>query len=231
MPILEAYGPDIWLVDGDSLRFWGCPFTTRMTVIRLRGGALWVHSPVALNEARAEAVSALVPVAHLVAPNKLHHLFLGDWQARFPAAVSWAGPGVAARRPDLRFDRPLEEAPPAEWAADIDHTLFTGSRVLPEAVFFHRASRTLIFTDLIQNHDPAGEAPVWRWLKRAGGVLAPRGGVPRDLRLSMRDRDAARRALRAVLCWDFEHLVIAHGLCLRENARGFVESAFAWLGR
>ena len=36
-----------------------------------------------------DVVRALGPVRHLVSPNKLHHLFLGAWQARFPDAKLW----------------------------------------------------------------------------------------------------------------------------------------------
>ncbi|MCG7533934.1 DUF4336 domain-containing protein [Pseudoalteromonas sp. OOF1S-7] len=52
------------------------PFTTRMTIVRLPCGGLWVHSPICLTPGLREQVDALGPVTYLVAPNHLHHLFM-----------------------------------------------------------------------------------------------------------------------------------------------------------
>ena len=51
---LKPVAPDIWVIDGPAIRFYGLPFSTRATVVRLAGGDLWVHSPTALTEALAE---------------------------------------------------------------------------------------------------------------------------------------------------------------------------------
>src|SRR3546814_14492662 len=47
----NPFGEEIWTVDGPEIRMdYGpasMPFPTRMTVVRLPGGRLWVHSPIA----------------------------------------------------------------------------------------------------------------------------------------------------------------------------------------
>jgi predicted metallo-beta-lactamase superfamily hydrolase len=57
------------------------------------------------------------------------------------------------------------------------------------------------------------------------------GGVPLDIRLSFTNRELARRSLEKLLSWDFDKLVIAHGVCVEKDAKPFVERAFRWLVR
>lgn len=225
----QAFGDGIWLIDGDRIRMYTIPFDVRMTVVRLADGGLWVHSPVQGTAARFEAVDALGPVRHVVAPNAFHHLFVGAWLERFPDARAWAGPRLREKRADLPWHADITDTPPDDWAGEIDQVIFGGSKILPEAIFFHRASKALIVTDIVQNHDPDREGPFWRWGKKLNGILAPDGGVPRDLRLTVRDHDVARRARDVMLSWPFDRVVLTHGLCITEDAHAHVERAFAWL--
>src|SRR5919199_2866688 len=48
---LRPFGPDIWTADGPVASFHGFAYPTRMAVIRLSGGGLFVWSPVALSDA------------------------------------------------------------------------------------------------------------------------------------------------------------------------------------
>jgi hypothetical protein len=225
---LETFGESLWIADGDRVRMLGIPFTTRMTIVRLSDGGLWLHSPVAADPELVAAVEALGPVRHVVAPNKFHHLYVHEWIERFPYATSWAGPQLA-ERVGLRFDQQLGDQAEACWAVDLDQLIFGGSKILPEVVFFHRKSKTLIVTDIIQNHEPDADGWLWRTVKRLNGILAPAGGAPRDWRMTVRDREAARRARDRMLSWGFDRLVLAHGRCLETGAHDHVARAFAWL--
>jgi len=118
--MLNEIERDIWIADGASVAFFGFPYPTRMIVVRLADGSLWVCSPIALSPPLAEAVNALGPVRHLVSPNKIHHLFLGQWAQVWPDAKLYASPGLARRRPDLKFARELGDEPDPAWATDID---------------------------------------------------------------------------------------------------------------
>src|ERR1700758_22479 len=71
---LQPFGPEIWIADAPVASFYGFPYSTRMAVIRLSDGILFVWSPVALSTELRAAVDALGPVRHLVSPNALHHL-------------------------------------------------------------------------------------------------------------------------------------------------------------
>ncbi len=60
---------NIWVVDGEAISFYGLPFTTRMTIVRLSNGDLFIHSPIALTKALRQQVELLGTVRHLVSPN------------------------------------------------------------------------------------------------------------------------------------------------------------------
>ena len=38
----------------------------------------------------------------------------------------------------------------------------------------------------------------------------------------------ARESLEKLLSWDFDKLIIAHGICIEKDAKPFVERAFRW---
>ena len=227
---LIEFGPDIWISDGPVVPFLaGFSYPTRMAVIRLSNGLLFVWSPIALSEQLKREVDALGPVRYLVSPNLLHHLFLGEWASAYPEARLYASPGLRGRRKDLVFDADLGDAPEPEWAADIDQVVLRGSFVMTEVVFFHRASRTAIFADLIENL-PRDWFKGWRaFAARLDGIVAPNPGAPREWRLSFINRRGARAALERILAWPIERVLIAHGESAATNGAAFVRSAFAWL--
>ena len=104
---LKPVAPDLWLADGECISFYGLPFPTRMTVVRLGDGSLWVHSPIQPDKSLLREVALLGPVRHLVAPNWIHYAFFPPWQDAFPESVGWAAPGVRTRARDLRGSRPV----------------------------------------------------------------------------------------------------------------------------
>jgi hypothetical protein len=170
---VEAWSDGIWLAEA-PLRFFGLPLGTRMTVVRLPDGGLFVHSPVALTSTLAAEIDALGRVHHVVSPNELHHLWLGDAHAAWPDARLWAPPGLAQKRPELPFAAPLGDAAPDAWAGALEQGLVRGSRWMEEVVFFHPASRTLRVGDLCQHFGP--ESP---WLTRLFAHAARMYGRPR----------------------------------------------------
>ncbi|MDH3924279.1 MAG: DUF4336 domain-containing protein, partial [Xanthomonadales bacterium] len=135
--MLQEFGQSLYFADGPTVSFYGFPYPTRMAVIRLTDGSAWVWSPVALNDELADSVESVGPVRFIVSPNKIHHLFLSEWSRRWPEARLYAPPGLAKRKPELKFDDELrDEADPA-WATDIDQVIFHGSVAMEEVVFFH----------------------------------------------------------------------------------------------
>ena len=227
--MLEEFAPSLFLAEGPTVPFLGFPYPTRMAVVRLADGGAWVWSPVALTPDMEAAVSGIGPVRHIVSPNKIHHLFLKEWVERWPEALLHAPPGLARRRPDLRFASELGDEPEPAWAGEIDQAIFRGSFFLEEVSFFHRPSRTALVGDLVQRHDPAGMRGVKGLLMRLDGLVGEHGSTPREWRASFLRRGRARAARARVLGWEPERLVIAHGECARENATPILERALAWM--
>ncbi|MFL5348211.1 MAG: DUF4336 domain-containing protein [Hyalangium sp.] len=80
--MLRKLDENLWVAE-QPLNYMGLAVGTRMTVIRLADGGLWLHSPIRPTPPLREAVEALGPVRFLVAPNKYHHLFIGDGEVVF----------------------------------------------------------------------------------------------------------------------------------------------------
>lgn len=227
--MLQPFADEIWIAAGPTADVAGFTYPTRMAVIRLSGGRLFIWSPVALSEDLRAAVEALGEVAFLIAPNSLHHLFLPEWKAAYPQARLFAAPGLADRRRDIAFDAELGDKPAGEWAAEIDQVVFAGNRITEEVVFFHRASRTAIFTDLIQ-HFPPGWFTGWRALVAKLDLMsAPRPEVPRKFRVATSDRRAARAALQRILAWPTDRVLMAHAPPVEAGGRAFIARTFRWL--
>jgi len=234
--ILKPVAENLWLADGPEIvmRYLGLgmPFPTRMTVVRLADGGLFVHSPVAPDAALMDAVAALGPVRHLVAPNSLHYWWMPDWKARFPGARVHAVPGLArtARR-RLAVDAELGDRPPPDWADELDQVLVKG-RMLTEADFFHRPSRTAILTDLIENFETGRVTNRWlRGLIRMSHAADPHGSAPYDMRLTFLGRRRAMRpAVRRMLAWNAVRVILAHGRWYPANGAAELRRAFGWVG-
>lgn len=225
---LCQFGPGIWTGEGPIVSFFGFRYPTRMAVIRLARQGLFVWSPVALSPALKRDVDALGSVRCLVSPNRLHHLYLGEWKSAYPGARLYASPGLRRKRKDLAFDGDLGEAPEDAWASEIEQAPVRGS-FLTEIVFFHRESRTAIFGDLVQNF-PRDWFGGWRGVvARIDGICAPNPGAPREWRATFVNRRAARASRDAILAWPIERVLMAHGDPVNANGSSFVRRAFGWL--
>jgi len=217
---------DLWVTERPQRAF-GIEVGTRMTVVRLADGSLFVHSPVALDRPTRRALDALGPVHHVVAPNKFHHLYAGQYPVVYLDARVYAAPGLRARRPDLPIDEELGDAAPAAWAGQIEQTLFRGMPLTNEVVFLHRASRTLVFTDLVTNIRSAASFDT-RLLFLLNGTYG-RFASGFIERLITRDHTAARTSLERILAWDFDRVIVAHGEILERGGPPAVRAAFDWL--
>ncbi len=185
----------------------------RTTIVRLADGGLWLYSPVAIDDDLAAQIAALGQVAHIVAPNMYHHLFAGGAKQRYPKATLWGVPGLQEKRRDLAFDRVLSADVP--WRDELDGLVLSSVRKYNEAVFFHRASRTLICADLIFNISSEPTLAM-RLVDRILGVYG-RPAVSRLFRMAV-DRPAVKPQLEAVLAWSFQRVCMSHGDVLDGNA-------------
>ncbi|MCX5746430.1 MAG: hypothetical protein NT062_28470, partial [Proteobacteria bacterium] len=142
---------DVWRIDAPLLKM---PAGVRMplaaTILRLPDRSLVIYGPIKFDDAQLAAIEALGEVAHLVAPNLYHHLFLPRAMARWPRATVHAPAGLEAKRAELTAGsyRPVVEG---ALAPTLDVLPITGAPKLAETVLFHRPSGTLVCADLVFN--------------------------------------------------------------------------------
>lgn len=227
--VLNRIGDNLWIAEGKPVSFYGFPYPTRMALVRLSKGELWIWSPTNLTEDLVAEINSLGPVRYLVEPNKLHHLFLQDWASAYPQARLYAAPGLIKKRSDLSFHGELGDEPEAAWAGEIDQVVFRGSFFMEEVVFYHRRSKSALVCDLIQKFDPKTVRGLQGLLMRIDGLVGPEGSTPREWRASFWNRRAARAALRKALDWEVERLVIAHGVWVSKNGGEALRRSLAWL--
>lgn len=224
---LEQIGADLWVAEG-PLRY-VVEMGRRMTVVALTGGDLLVHSPAPLQPALTADLAELGRVRFVVPASNLHgHGSMADYQAAYPDAELFSAPGLAAKRPDLRFAAELGEQPDPRWADVLDQSVFRGHRLLDEIVFLHRPSRSLIVGDICFNIGP--DAPLatrlWAW----GPRLRRRLGPALPFRAGVRDKQAARESVQRILGWDFDRIVVGHGEIVESGGREAFREAWRWLG-
>jgi hypothetical protein len=232
---LKHVADDVWIVDGPSIRFGPLGlrmrFPTRMTVIRIRPGELLIHSPTPPAPELLAEVAALGQPRWILGPNRLHYWWIPDWRALFPDAAIYLAPRIreqAGARID--FDgHALDRDSGYPW----DHavaTLAIAGSYMTEVELFHRASRTLVLTDLIENFEPQMLGLVMRWLTRWAGAQHPDGSMPRDMRMSFAsNKDRLRAAVETMIGWDPERVIVAHGRWYARDGAQELRRAFRWL--
>jgi hypothetical protein len=223
---MRQLAPDLWIAES-PLRFFGVELGARMTVMRLDGSRLLVHSPIPARAELVREVRGLGSVELLVAPNLYHHLSVGDWHEAFPEASLYVAPGLQKKRPELRVAGVLGDEPEPAWASQVDQVLLRGIPATNEVVFFHRPSGTLVASDLAFNID-RGSPPATRVAFRLAGAFGRLRPTFLE-RLLVRDRREFRRSLQRILEWPIQRVVVAHGAVAEENAKEELARGYSWL--
>jgi hypothetical protein len=230
----QPVAENLWIVEGEPVHPAGLAMPTRMTVVRLGSGAMWLHSPTQYREPLRRVLEAEGPIRHLVAPNSVHWQFIQEWREHCPGAQVGAAPGLrrrlAVRRAGLVIDHELGPSAPPAWACDLDQAILPAAGGFREVAFFHRASRTLVLTDFIVNLEPRALPP---WTRRSAGLLgmlAPEGRAGLHLRLATQvRRGEARAAAARLVAFRPERVIFAHGRWFERDAAARLERALAWL--
>ena len=221
--MLQAVDRDIWVVD-QPIRYFGVGIRTRMTVLRLTNRELVVISPIQIDRKIANQLNDIGKVSHIVAPNLYHYLFANNFKTRYPQAIFWAAPGLAAKEPQLLIDRTLNAK--TGWSlSELEFAFFDGFRTigprgfdpLNECVFFHPKSRTLILTDAAFNFDESFPLPIQLITKIGGGYKSLSPSLLE--KIATTDKQKVSRAVETVLSWNFERVIVAHGAIVETNGK------------
>jgi hypothetical protein len=224
-PPLEQVAPELWSLERRYRMPGGPTLPTRTTLIRLPSGGLLVVSPPPAEAGGLEGVDALGSVAEVLVPNCFHHLNTNAFLARHPRATLRVAPGLFERVPGLPPGEVVEQTPPS-WGGAVEHAVLGPVVGNSEVALFHRASATLVLTD-VAFHMIRVERRLDRALWRLAGV-PPAFGPSRTARLLLlRDRALARAFLERVLAWPFRRVLVAHGEPLEADAHAAFRRAFA----
>jgi len=148
--LVERIRDTIFTVDY-PIRFSGMDLYSRMTIVKLSDGKLWLHSPCKPDPGLKSQIDEIGEVAYIVAPGNFHHLHVADIQTEYPEAETFLCPGLEKKRTGLEFDWILGNRPDPRWGSEFDQVLVQGTRFINEVAFFHRPTNTLILVDLLEN--------------------------------------------------------------------------------
>lgn len=222
--MLARIADDLWTATQPQ-RFWGLETGTRMNVVRLRDGSLFIHCPIHLDPALRREIDALGPVSAVVSSSLYHHLYVSEWVAAYPDAVFCASPGLERKRSDLPWRHILGDEPHPLWKDQIEQVFFS-ARFEKEVVFFHRESRTMLTADALLNlfHHPSRLTRTVAFLM---GNTAPGKGYLE--RIAVRDWKTGRRQVDRMLEWNINRILLAHGAAVESNGRDVLREAYSWL--
>ncbi|MEH3039092.1 MAG: DUF4336 domain-containing protein [Sphingomonas paucimobilis] len=228
---LKPFAERLWIVDSGPVRAMGLALPVRMAVLSLGDGGLLLHSPTRYTPELGRAIDALGTVRHIVAPTMAHWMFVEAWQRAYPDATCWGVAALADREPvrksDVRIDQVLTDTAPDAWSNDIEQGIVAGGG-FEEAWFFHKPSRTLLLTDLVENLDPAKLTRATAAVMRATFATSATTGLHVRLALRLGGRKA-KDAVRAMLATNPDRVLFAHGDPFSMDGATRLRRAFAWL--
>lgn len=193
---------------------------TRSTFVALKCGHNILISPLLFSESQLGELKNR-PIHALVAPNCFHHLYIKKACEQLQVSHIYAPAPLHKKRSDIDWTVTLDEK---TWPyhEEMPMVLLEGAAILSECVFFHKASRTLIVTDLFFN------------LKNKTGLKAQflhltgtynRPAVSRLLALFVQDKKAFSASLERIFAFDFDRLIMAHGEVIETGAKTILRAA------
>lgn len=230
MPVADG----LWTVDGPMVLFGPrrlrVPCPTRMTVIRLEEDGIALHSPIAFSDALSERLKPLGSIRCLIAPNSYHYLHIAAWAEQYPDADVWVARGLADRTQLPQRAVALAGPLPRPLATTLDCVEVDGG--WKELVFLHRPSRTVIFTDLLQNFEPARvQGLLARALLHLFGATGRPPMASLEMRIEARRRGKCvevERAFQVIRSWKPERMLIAHGTQVAGDTTAILDEALCW---
>ena len=197
----------------------GVDFKRNVTLLRLGDGRLAIHSSAPFTEQDVANIRHFGQPAWLVEATLMHDTFAKDGHRAFPD-LPYLAPEDFAKASGIST-RPLSPAP-SDWLGEIDVIKTDGVRSNEHALF-HRPSRTLVVADLFFSFRK--DIQGWQRFFVCHFMRLPRmfGISAFFRRFMLRDKEAFKNSLSALLSLDFERLVVAHSEPIEKDAKQAVE--------
>lgn len=225
---LKPFADSLWTAT-TPIRFAGTWFPHVMTVIRLRDGSVMLHSPCRPSAALFDEIAEIGAVAHVVAPNWFHDLYLHEYRAAYPGAAFWAPALLGWQHPGL-IDEVLGAANSTSWAAELPHVALSGLLSFDEAIFFHVPSRTLIVADFLMDAVADEKTPAFTRIGyRLFGLNGRLKVFPLLRWFGVSSRPSMQRAAEQIIAWDPRRVIVGHGYPIINSVSDELRAALSWL--
>ena len=179
--------------------------------------------PTALSPELIAEINETGPVKFIVGASNGHNLWLKDWVNAFPDAALHVSGGIPKKLQLTGGYRLLDESFDNIWAQDLTHAYMPGVPFFNETVFLHKKSKSLIVTDLIQNHSgprPPGMAGlISRYVFEPIGFKGICIGPPLKMGFMIKDKPGFALAIRQIQSWDFDRIIVTHGDIIDTDAK------------
>ncbi|MDA9951651.1 DUF4336 domain-containing protein [Oligoflexaceae bacterium] len=222
---LKNFAKNIWTIER-PFKMYGLPLGNRMTIVDYSGnGDLWLHSPVSFTDDVEECLSNLGTVRYVVAPNRWHHLAVGDYIENYPDTQFICAPGLDEKRPDLKFDGVIGDQGSYPWSSVLSHQVIEGSPILNEVVFYHEPSQTLVVTD-VGIHICEDSPLLTRLVFKLIGGYRHFGWTAVEKIFLIKNKKAFNSSIDKVLKWDFDKIILSHGQPVLGDGKAVFKKAF-----
>ncbi|MBK6520041.1 MAG: DUF4336 domain-containing protein [Polyangiaceae bacterium] len=206
--VFEQVVPGSIWVSERPVWYGGVRLRSRTTVVRLEGGALWVHSPGPPTKDVCAALEALGEVRWIVVPNLFHHLQTPAVAARYPGAQVVGPRSAAERNPLVRLSLGADDPEYVRATRELTPIQLRGVPFLDETVFFHAATGSLIAADVLISAC-ARDHWTWRAAARIWGRYE-RVRTPPDVRVRTRPSAAVAESIAQLRALPLERVLVAH---------------------
>jgi hypothetical protein len=206
-PLRELAPGGIWLAER-KLWFSNVRLRSRMTVVRLADGRLWLHSAGEPTPELCAELDRLGQVSWIVVPNRYHHLHASAMKARYPGAQVIGPASAMSRNKAVVLDLAIDDPRLPSLVPELPPVALRGVPFLDETLFFHAKTHTLIGADLMMC-GCAADHWTWRWVSRVLGQYQ-RHKAPPDVRWHTRGGPAVRQSLDEIGKLPLQRILVAH---------------------
>jgi hypothetical protein len=226
--LTEYIKDQIWIHEY-PVRYAGINLFGRMTIIKLDNGELIIHDPCKIDELIKSEIDKIGEVKYIVAPGSYHHLFVTDFQKKYPNAETFLCPGLERKRPDIKFEWILGNKADHRWEKDIDQVLIQGTKFIWEVAFFHKSSKTMILVDLLENIGDDYQHPASLLLRFWWKVIYKMWNNPKaapEYQMGWGRKKIVKNGLNKLLGWEAERIILAHGELIENNVTNVLCAAW-----
>jgi len=226
--LTEYIKDQIWILEY-PIRFAAMDLFARTTIIKMDSGDLIIHDPCRIDDDLKKEIDSLGVVKFIIAPGTYHHLFVTDFQEKYPSAETYLCPGLEQKRPDIKFDWILGTKPDPRWEGILEQVLIQGTRHISEVVFLHKPSRTIILVDLLENIGDDYRHKAGLLLKFWWKIVLRMWNNPKaapEYQMGWGKKNIVKIGLNKILNWDAERVILAHGENIENNVNNILRTAW-----